>query len=221
MALVAPSRGGQMTELDVRRIRHNLLATLARRPEAYHAKSARRRTPKRRPSGQHPRSRRVQAAGSRQAAAIRRPSPQEPGRFVLRRRRHAGSRGRRHGRAARRFRRRRPTKPASAAIPTASRCSCSATATCCGMPVRITKGLTLDAGSSTLQVAYLLENLPQDRPLHFAVEFNFAGMPSNADGPILLRHRRQPAGPARHEARSARRLRPRADRRVARASTWA
>ena len=29
-----------------------------------------------------------------------------------------------------------------------------------GVPVRITKGLTLDAGSSTLQVAYLLENLP-------------------------------------------------------------
>jgi 4-alpha-glucanotransferase len=50
-----------------------------------------------------------------------------------------------------------------------------------GMPVRITKGLTLDAGSSTLQVAYLLENLPQNHPLHFAVEFNFAGMPSGAD----------------------------------------
>ena len=50
-----------------------------------------------------------------------------------------------------------------------------------GVPVRITKGLTLDAGSSTLQVAYLLENLPQDRPLHFAVEFNFAGLPAGAD----------------------------------------
>ena len=49
------------------------------------------------------------------------------------------------------------------------------------MPVRITKGLTLDAGSSTLQIAYLLENLPQDRPLHFAVELNFAGLPAGAD----------------------------------------
>ena len=37
LALVAPSRGGQLLELDVRRIRHNLLATLARRPETYHA----------------------------------------------------------------------------------------------------------------------------------------------------------------------------------------
>ena len=52
----------------------------------------------------------------------------------------------------------------------------------CGVPLRITKGLTLDAGSSTLQVAYLLENLPADRPLHFAVEINFAGLPANADG---------------------------------------
>jgi 4-alpha-glucanotransferase len=55
-----------------------------------------------------------------------------------------------------------------------------------GVPLRITKGLTLDAGSSTLQVAYLLENLPHDRPLHFAVEFNFAGMPSNAYGRNFL-----------------------------------
>ena len=51
-----------------------------------------------------------------------------------------------------------------------------------GIPVRITKGLTLDAGSSTLQVAYLLENLPKNHPLFFAVEMNFAGMPANAYG---------------------------------------
>ena len=47
--------------------------------------------------------------------------------------------------------------------------------------MRITKGLTLDAGSATLEIAYLLENLPQDRPLHFAVEMNFAGLPAGAD----------------------------------------
>jgi alpha-amylase len=51
----------------------------------------------------------------------------------------------------------------------------------CGMPVKITKGLTLDAGRATLEIAYLLERLPQDRPLHFAVEFNFAGLPAAAD----------------------------------------
>ncbi|HWC90286.1 MAG TPA: alpha-amylase/4-alpha-glucanotransferase domain-containing protein, partial [Pirellulales bacterium] len=36
--LFSPYRGGQMYELDVRSICHNLLATLARRPEAYHRK---------------------------------------------------------------------------------------------------------------------------------------------------------------------------------------
>ena len=50
-----------------------------------------------------------------------------------------------------------------------------------GVPVRITKGLTLDAGSASLEIAYLLENLPADRPLHFAVEMNFAGLPAGAD----------------------------------------
>jgi alpha-amylase len=50
-----------------------------------------------------------------------------------------------------------------------------------GFPVRVTKGITLEAGQSTLEIAYLLEGLPADRPLRFAVEFNFAGMPSGAD----------------------------------------
>ncbi|MEE8450694.1 MAG: alpha-amylase/4-alpha-glucanotransferase domain-containing protein, partial [Thermoguttaceae bacterium] len=48
-------------------------------------------------------------------------------------------------------------------------------------PVKIIKGLTLDAGSSSLQIAYVLEGLPQGEPLHFAVEFNFAGMPGGLD----------------------------------------
>ncbi|MCA9270238.1 MAG: DUF1926 domain-containing protein, partial [Planctomycetales bacterium] len=38
LALLAPSAGGQMYELDVRSICHNLLATLTRRAEAYHGK---------------------------------------------------------------------------------------------------------------------------------------------------------------------------------------
>ena len=38
LALVAPTEGGQIYELDVKSICHNLLATLTRRPEAYHRK---------------------------------------------------------------------------------------------------------------------------------------------------------------------------------------
>ena len=35
-AFFNPQRGGCLYELDLRTIRHNLLATLSRRPEAYH-----------------------------------------------------------------------------------------------------------------------------------------------------------------------------------------
>lgn len=50
-----------------------------------------------------------------------------------------------------------------------------------GHPVRLTKGVTLDAGGSTLEIAYLLEDLPTDRPLHFSTELNLAGLPAGAD----------------------------------------
>lgn len=48
-------------------------------------------------------------------------------------------------------------------------------------PIRITKGVTMEAGSSELEIVYLIEGLPQDRTLHFAVELNFAGLPAGAD----------------------------------------
>jgi alpha-amylase len=47
--------------------------------------------------------------------------------------------------------------------------------------IRITKGVTLVAGSPALEIAYLLENVPADVPLHFAVELNFAGLPAGSD----------------------------------------
>ncbi|MEM8944147.1 MAG: alpha-amylase/4-alpha-glucanotransferase domain-containing protein [Planctomycetota bacterium] len=50
-----------------------------------------------------------------------------------------------------------------------------------GRPIRITKGVTLNAAEAVLEVAYLLEDLPGDLGIHFAPEFNFAGLPSGAD----------------------------------------
>ena len=47
--------------------------------------------------------------------------------------------------------------------------------------MRITKGLTLEAGEQTLEIAYLLEGLPPGEPVHFGVEFNFAGLPAGID----------------------------------------
>jgi 4-alpha-glucanotransferase len=50
-----------------------------------------------------------------------------------------------------------------------------------GTPVTIEKALTLFANSDEMEIAYMLDGLPKDRSLHFAIEFNFAGMPPNAD----------------------------------------
>ncbi len=181
MAQVSPSSGGQMTELDVRRIQHNLLATLARRPEAYHQKilagenhggdhvaSIHDRVVFKQPDldkrlqyDDHLRKSLVDcfydADATLESVALG-TAPQR-GDFV-------------HGAYEARIRRN----------PDRIQVQLLRDGMAGDVPVRITKGLTLDAGSSMLQVAYLLENLPQGRPLHFAVEFNFAGMPSNAYG---------------------------------------
>ncbi|MGL6196423.1 MAG: alpha-amylase/4-alpha-glucanotransferase domain-containing protein [Thermoguttaceae bacterium] len=50
-----------------------------------------------------------------------------------------------------------------------------------GAAIRIQKGITLTAGSKTLEIAYRLENLPRDYRMHFAVELNFAGLPGGAE----------------------------------------
>ena len=50
-----------------------------------------------------------------------------------------------------------------------------------GVPLKITKGVTLEAGSPVLEIAYLIEGLPSGRTFHFSVEFDFAGLPAGAD----------------------------------------
>ncbi|MBN1854757.1 MAG: DUF1926 domain-containing protein [Pirellulales bacterium] len=50
-----------------------------------------------------------------------------------------------------------------------------------GHSVRLSKSVTLTANQSFFELTYLLEGLPQEKPLHLAVEMNFAGMPSGQD----------------------------------------
>jgi alpha-amylase len=180
MALVLPHRGGQLVELDVRRIEHNLLATLSRQPEAYHRKilaganhgdngcaSIHERVvfkqadlDQRIQYDPYPRKSLVDLFYDNDATLEAVAAGQAPivSDFTA---------------AVYEARiRRNPDRIQVQLIRAGS---------AAGAPVRITKGLTLDAGSATLQIAYLLENLPQDRPLHFAVELNFAGLPAGAD----------------------------------------
>ncbi len=181
LALVAPSRGGQLLELDVRRIRHNLLATLARRPEAYHRKVLAGE------SRQH-----GEVASIHDRVVFKQPNLQDRLQYDDHVRKSlldlfydndatleavangtAPQRGDFLGGSYEARIRRNPDRIQVQLLREGN---------AGGVPLRITKGLTLDAGSSTLQVAYLLENLPTDRALHFAVEMNFAGMPADAYG---------------------------------------
>ena len=50
-----------------------------------------------------------------------------------------------------------------------------------GNAIHVRKTITLDAGSATLDVHYVLEELPEGVPLRFAVELNLAGMAGHAD----------------------------------------
>ncbi len=196
--MLAPARGGLMYELDVRSIAHNLLATLARRPEAYHRKVLA-------GSNQHDSDvasihdrivfkqegldQRLQYdrhlrkslldhfyAPDATARAVAAGQADPYGDFV--------------------------ESPYTARIrrnPDRIQVQLSRQGHASGIPVKITKGVTLQAGSSTLEIAYLLEGLPSDRPLHFAVEFNFSGLPSHADDRFFFQGEQQPLGPLQTE----------------------
>ena len=50
-----------------------------------------------------------------------------------------------------------------------------------GVPLKLTKGVTMESGQSELEIAYLIEGLPAGKDFHFGVEFNFAGMPADQE----------------------------------------
>ena len=180
IAYFAPARGGMLYELDVRGIEHNLLATIQRRPEPYHSK--------------------VQAGASensQQAASIH-------DRVVFK---QEGLAGRlQYDRSPRKSlidhfydetanakevqsgiameRGDFASLPYDAKLRRASgkiQAQLRREGNAWGIPLTITKGITLYSGSHALEITYLIEGLPPGRPFHFAIETNFAGMPSNAD----------------------------------------
>lgn len=180
MAMVLPSRGGMLAELDVRSIRHNLLATLSRQPEAYHRKVL---------AGANGQN--GQCASIHDRVVFKQADLDQRIQYDTYPRKAlmdlffdnettleavaAGQAELRGNFATAVYEAKIRRNAARIQVQLVRE------GQACGVPVRITKGLTLDAGSSTLQIAYLLENLPQDRPLHFAVEMNFAGLPAGAD----------------------------------------
>lgn len=192
-AFVTPVEGGQIYELDVKSICHNLLATLTRRPEAYHRKVL-----------QGPSSSDGDVASIHDQvvfkqegldqrlgydtwqrrslvdhfyAADTQPSDvvmghaQEQGDFV-------------HGPYEAKLRR------------SAGRVQLQLVreGNLSGHSLRITKGITLNAAEAVLEVAYLLEDVPSDGNFYFAPELNFAGLPAGADDRYFCDSEGKPLG---------------------------
>ncbi len=180
IALINPVNGGQLYELDVRSIRHNLLATLMRRPEAYHQKVL---------AGNHQGN--ENCASIHDRVVFKQEGLDQRIQYDSYLRKSlidlfydndvsfdavASGQAPQHGDfvqgAYEAILRRNPDRIQAKLV---------RDGVAFGMPIRITKGVTLGAGSSMLEIGYLLEGLPADRPFHFAVELNFAGMPGGAD----------------------------------------
>jgi alpha-amylase len=188
IALLRPSQGGHIYELDARRSTTNLLATLDRRPEPYHEAI---RAAASRPDGGQP------AEGSPQSAA------DGSGSIAIKQRGledllvydghprkafvdHfypieatlddliAGREVERGDFAAGAYLARVQREPRRVAA-VLERPGLAA-----GHTIRIRKTIELRAGSPELAVSYLLEDLPRDDCLHFAVEINLAAMAGHA-----------------------------------------
>lgn len=184
-ALVAPIEGGQIYELDVNSICHNLQATLTRRPEAYHRKVLGGPSE----AGSEVASIHEQVIFKQEGLdqrlgydtwirnslvdhfysagvaphEVAAGSATEQGDFV-------------QGLYEAKLRRsdRRVQLQLTREGKVADR------------PIRITKGLTLNAAEAVLEIAYLLEEVPTGDGfgpdgIHFAPELNFAGLPSGAE----------------------------------------
>ncbi|HMO83928.1 MAG TPA: DUF1926 domain-containing protein [Lacipirellulaceae bacterium] len=180
-ALVAPADGGHLYELDVKPICHNLLATLSRRPEAYH------RAVLRGPSqdggegaasihdrvvfkqegldqrlgyDRWPRNSLVDHfyAVDVDPADVAAGRAEELGDFV-------------HGSYEARLRR----NDGRMQVLLVREGSVQ------GRRLKITKGITLCLREATLEIGYYLENIPADIALHLAPELNFSGLPAGAD----------------------------------------
>lgn len=195
-AYFAPHTGGSLYELDVRAIRQNLLATLSRRPEAYHETIR-----KRGQGGQ-------QAQGGAESIHDRIVFKQEGLDELLHydaylrkglidhfyeqtlslkeltdcRERELGDFVTGHYE----HRLRQADGEVTLSLFRSGQAD--------GASIQITKEIRLRGDGNTLEVRYLLENLPRDKKLHFASEWNFACMAAGAEDRYFYHDGRPHAG---------------------------
>ena len=180
VAWLEPNVGGRMYELDVRSIGLNLLATLQRRPEAYHGKVRAGATAHSAETASiHDRVVFKQAGLNQRLqydTSLRKSlldhfwSPQTSLDQVAENR--ASELGDFHDGVFQAKLRESPQR---------IQVLLEREGTVAGQPLKLSKGVTLAAGSDVLEIAYFLENVPEDCDWMFGVEFNFAGLPAGAD----------------------------------------
>ena len=188
IAFLAPAVGGHLYELDVRTICHNLLATLSRQPEAYHEKVLR---GAQKQGGDvasiHDRVVFKQAGLEQKVRYDRQPRKSLLDRFFA-----PGT-----TRDAVRDGQADPCGDFVDGVYEAwirrshdrIQVMMARTGSVFGHVLKLTKGVTLAAGGQTLEIAYLLEQIPPGKEFHFGVEFNFAGLPAGAEDRFFYRGR--------------------------------
>jgi len=180
LSLIAPAEGGQIYELDVKTICHNLLATLSRRPEAYHRKVLQGPScGEGNVSSIHDRvvfkqeglNQRLGYDSWQRNSLIDHfyPADVAPADVVSGQAAEQGDFV--HGAYEAKLRRSEGRMQLQLVRE----------GNVAGHSLHVTKGVTLNADEAVLEIAYLFENLPQDFHIRFAPEFNFAGLPSGAD----------------------------------------
>lgn len=176
---LAPATGGMMYELDVRDIAHNLLATLTRRPEAYHRRVLAGAASDGEVASIHDRVVFKQEGLDQRVQYDHHPRKSLVDHFYDD---HATLEAVVKGEAAERG------DFLNAAFTAKVRqddhriqVQMSRTGNVHGANVKLTKGVTLHEGESIVRIGYLLEGMPRDHSFHFSPEFNFAGLPSGTD----------------------------------------
>lgn len=180
VAYIAPSRGGHIYELDVRSIRHNLLATMNRRPEIYHEAIIQAANPDAESNGLNAASIQGEIRCKQEGLDQKISYDDWPRKTLVDHFLQPGltaedfKAGRGHvsdfhkGVYQSLLRRSRDRVEACLAR----------RGELAGATIQVTKTVALDqARGGVLDIRYQLDNLPPGMPVHFAVEFNLAGLP--------------------------------------------
>ncbi|MDO4550072.1 MAG: DUF1926 domain-containing protein [Planctomycetia bacterium] len=203
VAWISPQRGGTLYELDLLRIPHNLLATLARRKEAYHQKIVQ----------YHNASHEEDVSSIHQRVVFKQKGLEKFLQYDSYLRKSMTDLFFSPGTTLDRlfYGEILPQSDFAAKEYTASAeildNACEVILRTSGKviaqdstvhPIQLTKILTLPVNSCSLRIRYHLENLPHDAVFHFGSEFHFSGLPANCKDRFFYNYNPHEKNPERH-----------------------